>query len=47
MYVPGAHKGQKNMLDPLELESQMIVSYPQMLGINPGPSAEAASALNF
>ena len=47
MCVPGAHKGQKNMWDPLDLVSQRIVSYQLVLGIKPGSFAGAASALNF
>lgn len=27
VFVPGAHKGQKRVLDPSELELQMIVSH--------------------
>jgi hypothetical protein len=45
-HVPGANGGQKKILGPLELELQMIISYHEVLGIEPGSSGRASSALN-
>ena len=45
MSMPGAQGGQKRVLDPLELELQMVGATMWVLGIEPRQSARA-SALN-
>lgn len=43
----GAHRGEKRVLDPLELDLQATVSYPTwVLGTKLGSSAKATSTLN-
>lgn len=45
--MPGVQGSQKRMLEPLELEIQMIVSNYVSVGASPSPSfTEAASAPN-
>lgn len=44
--VPGAHGGQKRVLDSLELELQMVVSCHRVLGTEPRSPGRAMSTLN-
>lgn len=46
IYVPGAHRGQKDMFDSLELELVMAVSYRMSLGIQTQVLYESHGALN-
>ena len=46
-YIPGALRGQKRSLDPLELELQTVVNCQRVLGIKPRSSRRAVSALNL
>jgi hypothetical protein len=43
MCMPGAHKGQKRLFDPLELELHMVM---RVLGIEPEQSGITANVLN-
>lgn len=47
IYVPGAHRGQKDMFDFLELELVMAVSYRMGLGIQTQVLYESHGALNL
>lgn len=44
--VYNAYRGQKESADSLELELQMIVSYPVGAGVKPRSLGEAVSTLN-
>lgn len=44
--VPEDNEGQKTVLDPQELEVQLVVSSKWVLGKEPRSSGEASSALN-
>lgn len=46
IYVPGAHRGQKDMFDSLELELVMAVNYRMGLGIQTQVLYESHGALN-
>lgn len=44
-HVCSGHRGQERMMDPLELELQIVVGYPVDVGNQTRPSGRAASAL--
>lgn len=47
MGMPGAHKGQRRLTDPLELELQTLVSFCVVSGVKLGFSGRVASAFSY